>query len=169
MVNVRFCPRIWRYSPPQSSTPCGEDDGQRCHRHADGTSHGAGTHGRLGLRCCTIAGGVVVCFVVGSQFTTRNKGGLGNPPHPLFMDCFMFPRVSNVSDTAVVFKGVAVRATMLSGKYRASQIHTRQVVGVLLEFLRVIHDGIRIAIAPSHRLANMNQQSRGTGCWIVES
>ena len=38
------------------------------------------------------------------------------------------------------------------------KIHTREIVGILLEFLCVILDVIRIAIATGHSLTDMDQQ-----------
>ena len=66
--------------------------------------------------------------------------------------------LQRVEPRPVVLQGVAVAGNDVVGKNATHhQIHTREVVSVLLELLRVIHDGIRIAVSSSHSLANMNQ------------
>ena len=77
--------------------------------------------------------------------------------------------LQRVEPRPVVLQSVAVAGNDVVGKNATHhQIHTREVVGVLLELLRVIHDGIRIAVTSSHRLTDMNQQGTGAGCRIVD-
>ena len=122
---------------------------------------------RLGFRSYAITEAWIDLLV--SRIPILRVGRVGNHRiHEQRIVCFLLV-FQRVEPRPVVLQGVAVAGDDVVGKNTAHhQIHTRQVVGVLLEFLRVIHDGIRIAIAPSHRLANMNQQRAGTGCWIVD-
>lgn len=77
--------------------------------------------------------------------------------------------LQRVEPRPVVLQGVAVAGNDVVGKNATHhQIHTREVIGVLLKLLRVIHDGIRIAVTSSHSLADMNQQGTGAGCRIVD-
>ena len=48
------------------------------------------------------------------------------------------------------------------------KVHAREVVGVLLEFLRVIPDVIRVAVATGHRLADVDEQRTRTACGVID-
>ena len=58
---------------------------------------------------------------------------------------------------------------MLSGEYSAhDQIHTCEVVRVLLKLLRIVFDGVRVAVASRHGLADIDEQRAGPARGVVD-
>ena len=70
----------------------------------------------------------------------------------------------------VIFKRVAVTRHDVVRKYSAhNQIHTREVVRVFLKLLRIVLDGVWVAIASRHSLADIDKQRARTARRVVDS
>ena len=70
-----------------------------------------------------------------------------------------------VEPRPIVLERVAVSGHDVVGEDAAHhQVHAREVVGVFLELLRIILDGVRVAVAAHHGLADVDEQrSRAAG------
>ena len=78
--------------------------------------------------------------------------------------------LNGVEPGPVIFKRVAIACHDVVRKYSAhNQIHTREVERIFLKLLRIIFDGVWIAVASRNGLANIDKQRARTACRIVDS
>ncbi len=78
--------------------------------------------------------------------------------------------LNGVEPGPVIFKRVAIACHDVVRKYSAhNQIHTREVERIFFKLLRIIFDGVWIAVASRNGLANINKQRARTACRVVDS
>ena len=69
----------------------------------------------------------------------------------------------------IVFERIAIARHDVVGEYSAhDQIHAREVVRVLLKLLRIILDGVGVAVASCHGLADIDKQRAGSTRGVVD-
>ncbi len=74
-----------------------------------------------------------------------------------------------VEPRPVILERVAVSSHDVVGKDAAhDQIHTREVVRVLLKLLRIILDGVRVAVASCHGFADIDKQRARSARGVVD-
>ena len=81
----------------------------------------------------------------------------------------LFLVLDGVEPGPVVFERVAIACHDVVGKNSThDQIHTREVVRVLLKLLRIILDGVRVAVASRNGLADIDKQRARTARGVVD-
>lgn len=69
----------------------------------------------------------------------------------------------------IIFERITIARHNIVGEYSAhNQIHTREVVRVLLKLLRIVFDGVRVAAASRHGLADIYKQRARTARGVVD-
>ena len=77
--------------------------------------------------------------------------------------------LDGVEPGPVVFERIAIARHYVVGKNSThDQIHTREVVRVLLKLLRIILDGVRVAVASCHGFADIDKQRARSARGIVD-
>ena len=77
--------------------------------------------------------------------------------------------LDGVEPGPVVFERVTIARHDVVGEYSAhDQIHAREVVRVLLKFLRIILDGVGVAVASRHCLADIDKQRARSARGVVD-
>ena len=77
--------------------------------------------------------------------------------------------LDRIEPRPIVFERIAIARHDVVGEYSAhDQIHAREVVRVLLKLLRIILDGVWVAVASRHCLADIDKQRARSARGVVD-